>query len=173
MSHMNRSIEARVNGLVQDPLIGQTAIILKGKGQASLLPIWIGLPEALAISQVMLGRGSVRPMTHQLFLKTIQSLNGRLHSIEITRVENEVFFAALHVKTVTGTVMIDARPSDAIALALNAQVPITVAESVWKSSSVSFDALGIRQPEHTRKLRDTKILLTKLSQLRKEESRTR
>lgn len=165
---MSRAVRTTVNALVQDPLRGATAVVLECAMDKAVMPIWIGLPEALAISHALTGKQIERPLTHMLLLNSILSLNGSLRRVEITRIEQSTFFAVLHVSVGRKMVMIDARPSDAIALALNANVPILVAERVWKSSCIPLDTFGlITRPKRQRSFNE---LQKKLKSLRSEES---
>ena len=92
----------------------------------ALLPIWIGPNEAAAIAMAQQGVAAPRPLTHDLFVATLLQLGTPLLSVRITRLEDGVFFAEL----VLEDQVVDARPSDAIALALRAGVPILLSDEV-------------------------------------------
>lgn len=166
-----KAIAATVNSLIQDPVKGTTAVLLEGIGQRTILPIWIGLPEALAISHALSGTPAARPLTHTLLLHTISALDGKMQKIEITRIEDETFFALLHVKVGRHTIAIDARPSDAIAIAVHGKVPIIVAENVWAAAGIPLTALGVQHSVSSRRLRPQNELKVKLKRLRDKESR--
>ncbi len=101
----------------------------------ALLPIWIGPNEAAAIAMAQQGVAAPRPLTHDLFIATLLQLGTPLEAVRITRLEEGVFFAEL----VVGAKAVDARPSDAIALALRAGVPILLADEVLAEAGVAPD----------------------------------
>jgi bifunctional DNase/RNase len=101
----------------------------------ALLPIWIGPNEAAAIAMAQQGVAAPRPLTHDLFIATLLQLGTPLESVRITRLEEGVFFAEL----VVGAQAVDARPSDAIALALRAGVPILLSDEVLAEAGVAPD----------------------------------
>jgi bifunctional DNase/RNase len=98
-----------------------------------LVPIWIGPNEAAAIAMAQQGVAAPRPLTHDLFVATLVELEAPLRSVRITHLEEGVFYAALDFDSRT----VDARPSDAIALALRASVPILVAHEVLTEAGVA------------------------------------
>jgi bifunctional DNase/RNase len=101
----------------------------------ALLPIWIGPNEAAAIAMAQQGVAAPRPLTHDLFIATLIQLGTPLDSVRITRLEEGVFYAEL----VLGEQAVDARPSDAIALALRAGVPILLSDEVLAEAGVAPD----------------------------------
>jgi bifunctional DNase/RNase len=101
----------------------------------ALLPIWIGPNEAAAIAMAQQGVAAPRPLTHDLFIATLLQLGTPLEEVRITRLDEGVFFAEL----VVGAQAVDARPSDAIALALRAGVPILLADEVLAEAGVAPD----------------------------------
>ena len=111
---------------------GEQLIILKEKeGDCRLLPIVIGIFEAEAIRIKVKGMKTARPLTHDLLRGTIEQLGATVEKIVIDNLEQGTFFAKLVLKTASGEeVQVDARPSDAIALALRANAPIFVEEEV-------------------------------------------
>jgi len=102
-----------------------------------LLPIWIGPNEAAAIAMALQGVTAPRPLTHDLFVATLDRLGSPLTSVRITKLEDGVFFGEL-VLGEKGTV-VDARPSDAIALALRAGAPVLVADEVLVEAGVPVE----------------------------------
>jgi uncharacterized protein len=99
-------------------------------------PIVIGNSEAGEIQRVVHGVEPERPLTHQLAFRAIQALGGRIQAVEIVDLKQNTFFARMLLQTPKeGTISVDARPSDAIALALRAQCPIRVAEEVLAKAS--------------------------------------
>ena len=110
---------------------GDQLVILKEKKGHRLLPIVIGMFEADAIRLKIAGVELARPFTHDLLKNTIQELGGRLHRVIIDHLDGGTFHAKMLVETSDGQKrMIDSRPSDAIAVALRAGVPIFVEEEV-------------------------------------------
>jgi hypothetical protein len=115
-------------------LITETAepqvIVLKEVDGERQFPILIGISEAVAIDREVKGFQPQRPLTHDLLASTIESLHGRLERIEVCDLRDNTFFAKLMIQQAGEWVEVDARPSDAIALAVRVQVPVYVAESV-------------------------------------------
>jgi bifunctional DNase/RNase len=123
-------IEVRIRGLMMDPATNMPIIVLKDVASDTVMPIWVGFFEAKAISDEIEKLAVLRPATHDLTRNLIQHLNGRLEKIVITELKDETFFATLWVRQGNEPITIDARPSDAIALALRADCPIFVTEQV-------------------------------------------
>lgn len=113
-------------------------IVLVRSPGALLLPIWIGPNEAAAIAMALQGVTAPRPLTHDLFVATLDRLGAPLTSVRITRLEDGVFFGEL-VLGEQGTMVVDARPSDAIALALRAGAPVLVADEVLEEAGVPVE----------------------------------
>ncbi len=98
-------------------------------------PILIGLAEAEAIKRRFQGMEIKRPLTHELLANVIESFGGVLERVEISDLRDHTFFAELHITTASGEeLVIDSRPSDAIALCVEAEVPIFVAEHVLEQA---------------------------------------
>lgn len=125
----------------------QALVILADEEERRLLPILIGLFEAQAIAMAISGEDIGRPLTHDLLLGVIQTLGADLERIEVTRLDQQTFYALLHVRSDSETWAIDARPSDAIALALRAEAPIYVAEDVLEKAQVVDEAPDAEQDE--------------------------
>ena len=124
-------VEVRLSAVRVD-LQSNTPVLLltETEGVGRTLPIFIGAPEATAIAFAIQGVAPPRPMTHDLLKNLIQSMNGQLDRIVITELKDDTFFAVLWLTQDGEPVTVDARPSDAIALALRADCPIYVAEPV-------------------------------------------
>ena len=130
-------VEMRIRGLMVDPNTNMPIVILKDVASDTVLPIWVGIPEANAIAIEIEKHAAARPMTHDLAKNIIHYMNGRLDRVVITELKDDTFFAVLWI-TQDGEVMtIDARPSDAIALALRSDCPIYVAEPVLAVARLS------------------------------------
>lgn len=113
-------------------------IVLVRSPSHILLPIWIGPHEAAAIAMALQGIAPPRPLTHDLFVATLRQLGLPLRSVRVTRLEDGVFFGELVIGG-QGEVVIDCRPSDAIALALRADVPVLVADRVLDEAGIPVD----------------------------------
>ena len=115
---------------------GQHVVILKEKQADRYLPIWIGVFEANAIALKITGVAPERPITHDLMASTFGELRINLNRIVVTSLDNEVFFARLFLQQDGREIDIDARPSDAIALAVRLECPIFVATEVLDRAGV-------------------------------------
>jgi uncharacterized protein len=132
-------IEMKISGLTIDPITNTPIVILKDITEKKAIPIWIGLFEASAIATEMEKISFSRPMTHDLMNDLLKILGIELLKIEICDLRNNTFFANLYLLKDGENFIIDARPSDAIALALRAQAPIYVDEKVIeKSRNIDF-----------------------------------
>ena len=147
-------IEMKVSGLTIDPVTNTPIVILKDIQESKAIPIWIGLFEASAIATELEKVIFSRPMTHDLFNECLKALNVTVSKIEILDIRNNTFFANIVLTKDGRTYNIDARPSDAIALALRAQAPIFVDENVIDKSR-SVDS-GVKITELD-KLKEEKI----------------
>ncbi len=123
-------IEMKVFGLALDEESQVPVLILKDMDEKAILPIWIGAMEAMAISLALNEVKLPRPMTHDLLLRMIESLDAHVVAINVTSLTDGTYYADIEVEVEGGIRRIDSRPSDAIALALRAKAPILVAESV-------------------------------------------
>jgi uncharacterized protein len=123
-------VEMRIRGWMMDPNTNMPIVILKDVASDTVLPIWVGIFEVNAIATEIEKLTSNRPMTHDLLKNLIYSMNGRLDRIVITELKDDTFYAVLWLTQDGETITVDARPSDAIALALRADCPIFVAEPV-------------------------------------------
>jgi bifunctional DNase/RNase len=130
-------IEVRIRGLMMDPATNMPIVVLKDVGSETVMPIWVGIFEANAIAIEIEKMAAPRPMTHDLTRNLIQHLNARLERVVITDIKDDTFHAVLWLKQADEPVLIDARPSDAIALALRSDCPIYVAEHVMQSAKLS------------------------------------
>jgi len=130
-------VEMELNKIVIDEKRHDQLIVLKEKGGSRILPIVIGLNEASAIKLKISGFQPPRPLTHDLLHSTIENLEASIDKVIIDKLEDNTFHAKLIIKTSSGeTKVIDARPSDSIALAVRAHAPIFVEDEVVKQSDV-------------------------------------
>jgi len=123
-------IRMNVAGLTIDPLTNSPIIILKDDSGERTLPIWIGLLEATAIASELENVEFSRPMTHDLFRNVLGELGAKLERIEVIDLKDNTYYALIHLGVADRRMKIDARPSDAIALALRHKAPIFVAPEV-------------------------------------------
>lgn len=143
-------VRMKIKGLMIDPVSNMPIIVLKDPDGDSVLPIWVGIFEANAIAMQMEKVVSPRPMTHDLLRNVIEALKAKVDRVVITDLKDNTFFANIHVVRGAENLAIDARPSDAMALALRVDVPILVEETVLKRSSVSSED---KEPDETERLR--------------------
>ena len=123
-------IEMDIKGIMLDPITNLPIVILRDKDGERVLPIWVGNSEANAIMLQMENILTPRPMTHDLLRNIIQDLNAAVQKIVVCDLQDNTFYALIYLALNGGTVAIDARPSDAIALALRTHAPIFVEDSV-------------------------------------------
>ncbi len=123
-------IEMTIKGLVVDPITNMPIIVLRDAEGQRVLPIWVGIFEANAIALRIENIATPRPMTHDLLRNVIEDLNGVVRKIVVSDLKDNTFYALIYVEVAGQTLAIDSRPSDAIALALRADAPIFVEETV-------------------------------------------
>jgi bifunctional DNase/RNase len=123
-------IEMTIKGLMVDPITNMPIIILRDKDGQRVLPIWVGVFEANAIALQIENVTTPRPMTHDLLKNVIQDLKARIQKIVVSDLRENTFYALIYLLVNGEPVAVDARPSDAIALALRAQAPIFVEDRV-------------------------------------------
>ena len=123
-------IEMSIKGLMVDPITNMPIIILRDRDGQRVLPIWVGVFEANAIALQMENVTTPRPMTHDLLKNVISDLKADIQKIVVSDLRDNTFYALIYLVVNGEPVAIDARPSDAIALALRAQAPIYVEDSV-------------------------------------------
>jgi hypothetical protein len=123
-------IEMTIKGLMVDPVTNMPIVILKDRDGDRVLPIWVGIFEANAIALQIENIATPRPMTHDLLRNVISDLDGRVDQIVVSDLKDSTFFAIIHLTVKGERVVIDSRPSDAIALALRTRAPILVEEAV-------------------------------------------
>lgn len=130
-------VEMELNKIVIDEKRHDQLIVLKEKNGTRVLPIVIGLAEASAIKLKISGFNPPRPLTHDLLQATIENLEASVEKIIIDKLEESTFHAKIVLKTSSGlSKIIDARPSDSIALAVRAHTPIFVEDDIIKQSEI-------------------------------------
>jgi bifunctional DNase/RNase len=134
-------IEMTIKGLMVDPITNMPIVILKDKDGDRVLPIWVGIFEANAIALQIENIATPRPMTHDLLRNIITDLDGRVDRVVVTDLKDNTFYAIVHLTVRGERIAVDARPSDAIALALRTRAPILVEEAVIENAkTVDFAA---------------------------------
>jgi uncharacterized protein len=123
-------IEMTIKGLMVDPITNMPIVMLKDMQGERVLPIWVGIFEANAIALQIENIATPRPMTHDLLRNVIKDLDGTVERVVVCDLRDNTFYAVIHLTVRGESVAIDARPSDAIALALRTRSPILVEEAV-------------------------------------------
>ncbi len=127
-------VEMKVAGIALDPTNNAPIVVLRDLEGKFILPIWIGIMEASAIAAALEGVQYSRPMTHDLFKSFVETLGAVIEKIEVVDIRDNVFYALITVAHGGSRLTIDARPSDAIAVALRTKSTIYVADHVIKDA---------------------------------------
>jgi uncharacterized protein len=134
MTSISELVAMSIKGLMLDPVSNSPIVVLKDDDEKFFLPIWVGIFEANAIALQLENITTPRPMTHDLLRNMISELDARVIRIVINDLRDSTFFAQIRLAVGEAgsnrTLEVDARPSDAIALALRTEAPIYVAQSV-------------------------------------------
>lgn len=148
----NQEVEVRIRGLMMDPSSKMPIVLLNDLAGEVVLPIWVGLLEANAIAIEIEKTTMQRPMTHDLLCSVIAGLNAQVTRVVVASLREDTFYATIWMKQGKEAVAIDARPSDAIALALRVDCPIYVNRSVLdQARQAANHALGDQSPEDVRR----------------------
>ena len=142
-------LEMKVRGLALDPLSNMPIIVLKDEEDKRSLPIWVGIFEANAIALELEKIATPRPMTHDLIKNILESVEARVVKVVVTDLKENTFFAVLHLQLGGRDYQVDARPSDAIALALRVAAPIYVDEDVVRKAKTLEVATKDAEPVKT------------------------
>jgi uncharacterized protein len=138
--------EMKIRGLLMDPTTNSPIVILKDVGSETLLPIWVGPYEANSIASEIEKISSPRPMTHDLLRNVINEFGAEVKRIVVTELRDNTFYAVIELLWNGRLMLLDSRPSDAIALALRADCPIFVRDEVVESSR-SVEAVSLAGEE--------------------------
>ncbi len=133
-------IAVRVGYVAVDPSSDTPVLVLEELDGDRLLPIWIGFAEARSIAAQLNDVEPPRPGTHDLAKRVIDRLAGRVDHVVVTELAGGIYYATLSIRTASGLVEIDSRPSDAIAIALRYDAPLFVREALFETSQ---DASGV------------------------------
>jgi len=143
-------VEVRVGALIMDPNSNTPIVVLKGVESEAVLPIWVGAYEANAIALEIEKIVPQRPMTHDLLRNLIIQMGYKVERVIVTDLRDNTFYAVIDLVDEDGErVSLDARPSDAIALALRTDSPIYVDQRVLDLSSASIVEEGKEEEGHT------------------------
>jgi uncharacterized protein len=129
-------VEMKIRGLMVDPSTNMPVVILKDPKSDAVLPIWVGLYEANAIALEVEKASAPRPLTHDLLRNVVAGLNAQVQRVVVSELRGDTFYAIIWMEQNGEIVAIDARPSDALALALRSDCPIFVAEEVLRTAKV-------------------------------------
>ena len=126
--------EVKVRGLLVDPTTNSPIVLLKDVKSEAMLPIWVGPFEANSIATEIEKVAPQRPMTHDLLRNAIRQLGGAVERVTVTELRDNTFYALIEIRVRDEVVLVDARPSDAIALALRVDCPIFIRDEVMETS---------------------------------------
>jgi len=144
-------VEVRIRGLMMDPSTRMPIVILNDLSGEVVLPIWVGLLEANAIALEIEKSTMPRPVTHDLLRHMVDALNGRVTRVVVAALREDTFFATIWLEQAGEHIALDARPSDAIALALRADCPIYVSQSVLDHARNAATTLTQQSPSDVRR----------------------
>ena len=135
---MSKNINVEVNSIRLEESSETPILLLLDPSTQKVLPIWIGTFEAVSIAYAQEGVLHDRPQTHDLLLNMVEALDGTINEVNISNIEENTYFADIILNTINGTVTLSARPSDAIALALRSNIPVTVNQDVFETNSIDL-----------------------------------
>jgi len=130
----NDEVEMQIRGLMMDPVTNMPIVVLKDIESDLVLPIWVGIFEANAIALELEKTATPRPMTHDLLQNMARGLNAMVQKVVVSELRDDTFYAVIWMDHAGEAVAMDARPSDAIALALRWDCPIYVNRAVLEQA---------------------------------------
>lgn len=139
------AVEMFVGGLVLDPNTQAPVVVLKDESGKLCLPIWIGIAEATSIATAIKQVAMERPLTHDLMYDVFNQIGIKIQRVVITELKESTYYAELVLMYGDKALIIDARPSDAIALALRSSASIFVTQSVLDQAKISFTIVSDEQ----------------------------
>ena len=146
-------VQVRVVGLAldsrQQPVI-LLKPILEESGSGTMLPIWIGAQEATSIFIAIEGEQAPRPLSHDLMKSLLEAVGAEVERVEVTRIDGGTFYAEITLRTRDGRRVLDARPSDSIALAARVDAPIWVADEVLAEAGIADETEGPHEDEEAK-----------------------
>src|SRR6476646_5014608 len=140
-------VEMSIYGVSFDLVGKQPIVLLKTAEGNRYLPIWIGHPEAAAILMKLQNQAAPRPLTHDLLVNILCELEVQVLRVTVTELRDNTFHASITVQQDGNEIEIDSRSSDAIAIAVRAQVPIFAADEVIEESAIEFDGEDVNEEE--------------------------
>ncbi|HET7437599.1 MAG TPA: bifunctional nuclease family protein [Thermoanaerobaculia bacterium] len=150
---MTELVPMSIKGLMLDPVSNSPIVVLKDDEEKFFLPIWVGIFEANAIALQLENITTPRPMTHDLLRNMITHLNAEVTRVVINDLRDSTFFAQIRLVAGARTFEVDARPSDAIALALRTEAPIFVAQSVLEQAQTITPGEGADGEDQDEKMK--------------------
>ncbi len=135
---MSKNINVEVNSIRLEETSDTPILLLLDPSTQKVLPIWIGTIEAVSIAYAQEGIQHDRPQTHDLLLNIIEALDASINEVNISNIQDNTYYADLILNTDSGLVTLSARPSDAIALALRSNIPVTVNEDIFDTNSIDL-----------------------------------
>lgn len=144
-------VEMKIRGLMMDASTNTPIVILKDMEGTTVLPIWVGIYEANAIALEIEKVATPRPMTHDLIKEVLIGFHAHLQKVVVSELRDDTFYAVLWLDRQGETITLDARPSDALALALRLDCPIYVDDEVLKTSRVAAAASDPASSEELRR----------------------
>ena len=135
---MSKNINVEVNSIRLEESSETPILLLLDPSTQKVLPIWIGTIEAVSIAYAQEGILHDRPQTHDLLLNMVEALDGSINEVNISNIEDNTYYADIILNTINGLVTLSARPSDAIALALRSNIPVTVNQDVFETNSIDL-----------------------------------
>jgi bifunctional DNase/RNase len=143
-------VQVRVLGVALDAARQHIVLLkplLEDPNARRVLPIWIGAQEATSILLALEGEQAPRPLSHDLMTTFLETLDSRIERVDVTRIEDGTFYAEITLATPSGVLVLDARPSDAIALTLRSEAPLYVAERVLEEAGIPAELADPRTDE--------------------------
>jgi len=150
-THASDEVEMQIRGLMMDPVTNMPIVVLKDVAGDAVLPIWVGIFEANAIALELEKTATPRPMTHDLLQNMARNLNAVVRKVVVSELRDDTFYAVIWLDHAGETVAMDARPSDAIALALRWDCPIYVNREVLNNSRQSASGAQTVNAEEMRR----------------------
>ena len=135
---MSKNIKVEVNSIRLEETSETPILLLLDPSTQKVLPIWIGTIEAVSIAYAQEGILHNRPQTHDLLLNVIEALDSSINEVNISNIEDDTYYADIILNSQNGLISLSARPSDAIALALRSNIPVTVNEEVFETNSIDL-----------------------------------
>ena len=130
----NDDVEVRIRGLMMDPVTNMPMIVLKDVSGEGVLPIWVGIFEANAIALEIEKSATPRPMTHDLLRNALRAFEAHVTRVVVSDLREDTFFAVIWLERNGEIMTLDARPSDALALAMRSDCPIFVSRTVMETA---------------------------------------